>query len=151
MRVGEGRLRIADAETELILLDEARHLAENGASITEIEGRWIPQSGEEFSGWGMSGASIGDDPGILTVSKNRLEWSKCPKASVTGKHTSGHRFVRDRISIADCSFASSPALPTSDIVTTVMHGNPAFLVLHRIELQCIFPVRPFIFEASKAY
>ncbi len=127
MKVGEGKLRIANGETELILLDEARHLAENGASISEIEGRWVPQSGEEFSGWGMSGATIGDDPGILTIGKNKLEWSKCPKASVVGKYTPGHRFIRDEKSVANCSFASSPAMPTSDIVTTVMHGNPAFI------------------------
>lgn len=126
-RTGEGSITLATADTALVLLDADRYLQRYGASLPDIAGRWVPQYAENYDGWESSGASIGEQPGVLTISARRLVWSICPNAAVIGEFTAEHRFER-RGKVSEC-VGSNTTLAEGKTMMKVMVGNPAFVRL----------------------
>ncbi|WP_336986183.1 hypothetical protein [Altererythrobacter aquiaggeris] len=126
-RLGQGKLRITDGSTDLILLDPGRYLAERGAGLSEVAGRWVPQYAEQYSGWGMSGSSIGEAAGVMTISANRMNWSECSRAEVRGRHTGRHRFLKNGEPAGDCPLDNLQLGAAGNIITRIMRSDPGFV------------------------
>ena len=82
-----GGLRIANGRTELILeRPEVRRLA-NAPALEDLAGTWVPQSahrllgGNGYEGWGFQ------EPGLVTITSDRLTYSGCGGASFAFRYS----------------------------------------------------------------
>jgi hypothetical protein len=78
-RIGEGRIRMVGNGIELILERPELRRRADPARPEEIQGRWIPQFIENFTGSGMSGFSMEEPRGVVTITDRAIGWSGCPR------------------------------------------------------------------------
>lgn len=125
----DGRLRLANERTELVLeRPEVRRLA-NAPPLREITGRWIALSAKrDGPGGGWSGVGFGSNGHVLTIRPDQLHYSRCLPA-VQVRYTSDARFrpVGDPPA-PDCRFRSptdASAREAQEALARVMRSGPA--------------------------
>ena len=81
-RPGEDWIILKSKAGELVLVKPDRYRRENAPDPAEIVGRWVPQMAQTYEGSGHSGFGIGEDPGVVTITRKEVTWSNCPEAPV---------------------------------------------------------------------
>jgi hypothetical protein len=124
-RIGDGRLRLVSGGTELILERPELRRRADPPTWEEIEGRWIPQSFENFSGTGMSGFSMEEPRGVLTISRGQISWSRCAEATISVTYSpTFHLKARSRPK-GDCSLSGQPGQDGATRLMRLMRSSPA--------------------------
>jgi|GEM_PF-1269786 hypothetical protein len=122
----EGRILMKSGERELVLVRPDRWRAINKPSFSEIEGRWVPQMSTEYDGWESAGFGIGENPGVVTIERERIEWSRCPDAPIRIRWTADARLtVTDAVDIEECAAVARSSDDGPRALMTILNANPA--------------------------
>ena len=78
----DGRLRLRNADHELVLERASVRRLAMGPSLTEIEGSWRVVGFTRFVGGGYHGWGAMYAPGRVTIAEGILSYSRCPAATV---------------------------------------------------------------------
>ena len=120
---GADRLRLSNGRVDLILERPELRRRANAARIEEISGRWVPVYFEDYSGSGMSGFSMEEPRGVVTLTPTRIAWSLCPEASVAIVY-SDLRLQRRSEPGGSCRLGERPGHDGATQLMRLMRSNP---------------------------
>ena len=124
-RPGEDRIILTSAAGELVLVrPEAWRLA-NAPELSEVTGRWIPISANNYDGWGHSGFGIGENAGVITIGPRRIVWSQCPETPVAIRWGEDARLSRVEGDPGNCKAVERAADKGAWEVMRMLAASPA--------------------------
>lgn len=127
-RIGPGRVSLRSDAGELVLIEPDFWRQAHKPDFREIEGRWVPQMSTTYDGWGSTGFGIGDDPGVLTIGRERLFWSRCPNLQIPIRWTAAARLAAtDDIDVSACPAVARATSNGPGAVMTMLSPNPAVI------------------------
>ncbi|MCV0382627.1 MAG: hypothetical protein K5799_04105 [Erythrobacter sp.] len=127
-RMGRGRVSLKSEAGELVLIDPELWRQEHKPDLREIEGRWVPQMSTSYDGWGSSGFGIGDSPGVVTIGRERLLWSRCPDLPIPIRWTADARLeLTDEIDVSECPVVTRTATNGPGAIMAFLTADPAVI------------------------
>lgn len=128
VRLDPERVLMRKGPQELVLVRLDRWRRDNRPLFSEIEGRWVPQSGTTYGGWGSMGFAIGEDQGVISIQQNSLTWSLCPEVHVPIRWTDDARLVvQTRVDWAGCHAAARSTSDGPRAIQAMLTASPAVL------------------------
>ena len=126
--IGPGRASLRSETGELVLIEPDFWRQAHKPDFREIEGRWVPQMSTTYDGWGSAGFGIGDDPGVLTIGRERLLWSRCPNLQIPIRWTADARLAAtDDIDVSACPAVGRTTSNGPGAVMMMLSANPAVI------------------------
>jgi hypothetical protein len=123
--LGEGRVRVANGRTELILERPELRRRADPPKPREIQGRWVPQFVDIFKGSGMSGFTMEEPRGVVTISANAIRWSGCPEAAVAVIYSADLRLERRSGPSGNCKLGEGPGQDGAARLMRIMRSSPS--------------------------
>lgn len=127
-RIGPGRISLKSNAGELVLIEPELWRQAHKPDFHEIQGRWVPQMSTSYDGWSSAGFGIGDNPGIVTIERERLSWSRCPDLPIPIRWTADARLATtDKIDVSDCPIVARKASNGPGALMTMLTAEPAVI------------------------
>jgi hypothetical protein len=125
VRISEDRIILSSGGVELVLERPELRRRADPARAEDLHGRWVPQFLENFSGSGMSGFSMEEPRGVVTISRDELTWSGCAEADVQILYSSTYRLERRSAPKGTCSLGQQPGQDGATKLMRIMRSSPA--------------------------
>lgn len=127
-RIGLGRISLRSDGGDLVLIEPDHWRQTNKPDFREIEGRWVPQMSTTYDGWGSAGFGIGDNPGVVTIGRERLVWSQCPNLPIPIRWTADARLEAiEDVDVSDCATVARTTRNGPGAVMIMLTANPAVI------------------------
>lgn len=127
-RIGPGRVSLKSNRGDLALIKPDLWLQANKPDFREIEGRWVPQMFTTYDGWGSAEFGIGDNPGVVTIRRERLSWSECRNLPIPIRWTADARLAAtEDVDVSDCPTVARTTGNGPGAVMTMLTANPAVI------------------------
>lgn len=127
-RIGPGRVSLRSDTGELVLIEPDLWRQANQPDFREIEGRWVPQMSTTYDGWESTGFGIGDSPGVVTIGRERLLWSRCPNLPIPIRWTADARLAAtEEVDVSDCPAVARTTRNEPGAVMIMLTANPAVI------------------------
>lgn len=126
-RPGDDWIILKSEAGELVLVKPDRFRRENAPDPSEIIGRWVPQMAQTYEGWGHSGFGIGEDPGVVTITRNEMTWSKCPDSPVRIEWTKDARLEKRGTSGKACRHVERSTENGPGAIMRMLAASPAVM------------------------
>lgn len=126
--IGPGRVSLKSDAGELVLIEPDLWRRAHKPDFREIAGRWVPQMSTSYDGWGSAGFGIGDNPGVVTIGRERLLWSRCPDLPIPIRWMADARLAAtDEIDVSDCPVVARTTTNGPGAVMTLLTADPAVI------------------------
>ena len=127
-KIGPGRVSLKSDVGELVLVEPELWRGAHKPDFLQIEGRWVPQMSTSYDGWGSAGFGIGDDPGVLTIGREHVLWSRCPDLPIPIRWTADARLTATaEINVSDCPSVARVTTNGPGAVITLLSADPAVI------------------------
>lgn len=127
-KLGPGRVSLRSSADDLVLIRPDFWRQTNRPDFHEIEGRWVPQMSTTYDGWGSAGFGIGDNPGVVTIGRERLLWSLCPNLPIPIRWTADARLAAtESVDVSNCPTVARTTRTGPGAVMTMLIANPAVI------------------------
>lgn len=127
-RIGPGRVSLRSGAGNLVLIEPDLWRQTNKPDFREIEGSWVPQMSTTYDGWGSAGFGIVDNPGVVTIGRERLLWSLCPNLPIPIRWTADARLAAtEDVDVSDCPTVARTTRNGPGAVMTMLTANPAVI------------------------
>ena len=127
-RISPGRIWLKSNAGELVLIEPGLWRQAHKPDFHEIQGRWVPQMSTSYDGWSSAGFGIGDNPGIVTIERERLSWSQCPDLPIPIRWTADARLASTgKINVSDCPVVARKTSNGPGAVMTMLTAGPAVI------------------------
>lgn len=128
IRLDPERVLMRKGSQELVLVRPDRWRRDHRPVFSEIQGRWVPQFGTTYDGWGLMGFAIGEDQGVISIQRDSLTWSLCPEVRVPIRWSDDARLVAQaRVDWARCLTAARSTSDGPRAIMAMLIASPAVL------------------------
>lgn len=122
------RVLMRNGTQELVLVRPDRWRRDHRPKFSEIEGRWVPQSGATYDGWGLMGFALGEEQGVISIQRDSLLWSLCPEVPVPIRWTDDARLVAEApVDWAQCRAVARSTSSGPQAIMAMLAASPAVL------------------------
>jgi hypothetical protein len=116
---------MAAGGTELVLEAAETQRRANAPTPAELQGRWVPHYVDIFKGSEMSGTSMENPRGVLTISRGTINWSECPEATVAVAYTRDFRLEPRSRAKENCDLDRGLGKEGAKRLVAIMRSSPA--------------------------
>jgi hypothetical protein len=116
---------MAAGGTELLLEPAETHRRANAPTLGELQGRWVPHFVDIFKGSGMSGTSIEEPRGVVTITRDTIRWSECAEAMVSVTYTRDFSLQTRSRAKGNCDLDRRPGKEGAERLVAIMRSSPA--------------------------
>lgn len=124
-RMAPDRIRLASSAGELVLVTPAAWRRANAPALSEITGRWVPQSSTTYEGAGSRGSGFERD-GAIIITEDSIDWTACAEAGVGGRWDKAAQFTVTRAPTGTCRMGEAfPGHDAGLILARILAAGPA--------------------------
>ena len=127
-KLDEDRIVLKSDERELVLVRPNRWRRTHKPDLSEIEGRWVPQVATTYNGAGWSSFGLSDKPGVVSIQRERVVWSRCPELPIPVRWTKDAQLaVTAPINVHECPTVARATSSGPETIMEMLATNPAVI------------------------